>query len=91
MTSAGPSEGSPFRIDVTGDGFVSPLDALLILNWLHLNPVLPSGAGGEGEAPRLAPDRTAEALPGPYVPEELLALLAWDRTDLTPRAARRRR
>src|SRR5690606_24224034 len=49
----------PYYVDVDGDGYLTPLDALIVINWLNSNPVPTAGSGfdvgsasddGEGEA-----------------------------------------
>ncbi|MFO0904160.1 MAG: dockerin type I domain-containing protein [Pirellulales bacterium] len=61
-----PGTGSDFFIDVNGDGFVTPLDALLVINLIN------TGGGGEGEAASV--DSVVDVLPASLDPAVLASL-----------------
>ena len=62
------------RIDTNGDGFVSPLDALLVINQLN-EPRVPVMLGQDQEAPPIVTERTMHAVALVAIVALALALL----------------
>ena len=75
---------APPFLDVTGDGSVSPIDAVLVINWLNANP--PTANAGEGEPLLSQPAANEEAIQR----DALFAALAAD-LDSPPVRGRRTR